>query len=110
MAAMSIIPVPVGPDGSFRTTAMVEAGQTSAVVARAWVTFGSTWGASRVRIASLDDAGRVMPRGELVAEVANNRRVVLEVPSGTVMVTIEGRTDPGAVPAAAVSEILRDYD
>jgi hypothetical protein len=106
----SLIPVVPQPDGSFRATAMVETGSTSAVVGRAWVTFGSTWGNSHVRIAALDDAGRVMPRGELVAEVPNNRRVVLEVPSGAVMVTIEGRTDPGAVPAAAVSEILRDYD
>jgi hypothetical protein len=105
---MSIIPIAVQPDGSFRATAMVEAGRTSAVVSRAWVTFGSTWGASHVRITALDDAGRVMHRGELAADVANNRRVVLEVPSGTVMVTVEGRTDPGAVPAAAVSELLRD--
>lgn len=106
----SVIPVVPQPDGTFRATAMVEAGRTSAVVGRAWVTFGSTWGASHVRITALDDSGRVPPRGELVADVPNNRRVVLEVPSGTVMVTIEGRTDPAAVPAAAVSEILRDYD
>lgn len=61
-------------------------------------------------ITALDDQGVVMPRGVLRADVPNNRRVVLEMPSGTVMVTLEGRTDPGAVPAAGVSEIWRDYD
>jgi hypothetical protein len=104
------IPVVPQPDGSFRATAMVEAGRASAVVARAWVTFGTTWGASHVLITALDDQGRVMDRGVLRADVPNNRRVVLEVPSGTVMVTIEGRADPGAVVAAAVSQIARDHD
>lgn len=104
------IPIAPHPDGSFRVAAMVEAGHSSAVVKRSWVTFGSTWGASEVLITALDDHGNAMPRGVLRAEVPNNRRVVLEMPSGAVMVTVEGRTDPGAVPAAGVSEIWRDYD
>ncbi|MBC8093799.1 MAG: hypothetical protein H7Y15_18050 [Pseudonocardia sp.] len=54
---MPPIPITPEPDGSFRATAMVEAGRSSAVVNRAWV-------------------------------------------------TVEGRCDPGAVPAAAVSELL----
>lgn len=37
------IPIAPHPDGSFRATAMVEAGRSSAVVKRSWVTFGSTW-------------------------------------------------------------------
>lgn len=104
------IPITPRPDGSFRATAMVEAGRSSAVVERSWVTFGSTWGGSHVLITALDDNGHVMPRGVLEADVPTNRRVVLEMPSGAVMVTVEGRTDPGAVPAAGVSEIWRDYD
>lgn len=107
---MDPIHITPAPDGTFRATAMVEAGRTSAVVHRAWVTFGSTWGNSHVIITALDDAGRVMPRGQLESHVPNNRRVVLEVPSGAVMVTVEGRCDPGAVPAAGVAEIDRDYD
>jgi hypothetical protein len=103
-------PIPITPlqDGSFRATAMAEAGRSSAVVDRAWVTFGSTWGAAQVAITALDDQGQVMPRGRLEARVVNNRRVVLELPSGVVMVTVEGRCDPGSIPAAAVSELLRD--
>ena len=106
------VPIPVvpQPDGAFRASAMVEAGHVSAVVARAWVTVGSTWGASHVLITALDDQGRVLDRGVLRADVPNNRRVVLEAPSGTVMVTIEGRADPGALVAAAMSQIVRDYD
>ncbi len=105
-----MVPVPITPqpDGSFRATVMAEAGRTSAVVARAWVTVGSTWGSSQVLVTALDDEGRVMDRGVLRADVPNNRRVVLELPSGAVMVTIEGRAEPGAVVAAAVSELLRD--
>lgn len=105
---MAPVPLAPQPDGSFRAAVMAEAGWTSAVVARAWVTFGSTWGASHVLITALDDQGRVMTGGVLQADVPTNRRVVLELPSGVVMVTVEGRTDPGAVPAAAVSELLRD--
>ena len=105
-----MVPVPITPqpDGSFRATVMAEAGRTSAVVARAWVTVGSTWGSSHVLVTALDDQGRVLDRGVLRADVPNNRRVVLELPSGVVMVTIEGRAEPGAVVAAAVSELLRD--
>jgi hypothetical protein len=105
---MPLIPITPQPDGSFRATAMVEAGASSAVVHRAWATFGSTWGASQVVLTALDDQGRVMPRGVLEAHVVNNRRVVLELPSGVVMLTVEGRCEPGAIPAAAVSELLRD--
>lgn len=105
---MPLIPITPQPDGTFRATAMVEAGKSSAVVNRAWATFGSTWGASQVVLTALDDQGRVMPRGQLEAHVVNNRRVVLELPSGVVMLTVEGRSEPGAVPAAAVSELLRD--
>jgi hypothetical protein len=105
---MAPVPLTPQPDGSFRATVMAEAGSTSAVVARAWVTVGSTWGSSHVLVTALDDEGRVMDRGVLRADVPNNRRVVLELPSGVVMVTIEGRAEPGAVVAAAVSELLRD--
>lgn len=87
---------------------MVEAGRASAVVNRAWVTVGSTWGDSQVALTALDDQGRVMPHGRLDAHVVNNRRVVLELPAGVVMLTVEGRCDPGAVPAVAVSELLCD--
>ncbi|MEJ3653510.1 hypothetical protein WEH80_11050 [Actinomycetes bacterium KLBMP 9759] len=107
---MTPIAITPGPDGSFRSTAMVETGRSSLVVRRAWVTFGSTWGGSQVLISALDDAGRVMHQGVLDAHVQNNRRVVLELPSGAVMVTVEGRCDPGAVPAAGLSELLRDDD
>lgn len=105
---MTPIPLTPHPDGSFRATVMAEAGRSSAVVTRAWVTFGSTWGGSHVLITALDDQGRVMQRGVLEADVPNNRRVVLELPSGVVMVTVEGRTEPGAIPAAGLSELLRD--
>ena len=104
------IPLHVHPDGTFRATVMAEAGRTSAVVKHAWVTFGSTWGSSTVVITALDDRGAVMRDGRLEARVENNRRVVLKLPSGVVMATVEGRSDPGAVPAAGVAEIDRDYD
>lgn len=46
MSPWAPVPLTPQPDGSFRATVMAEAGRTSAVVARAWVTVGSTWGGS----------------------------------------------------------------
>lgn len=92
-----------GADGTFRTTAMAEAGASSLVVARTWLTVGSTFGGAHVKVTALDTNGNAMgPAGMLETDLANNRRAVLELPSGVVMVTVEGTAQGGAVVAASL--------
>ncbi len=100
-----VAPIAITPaaDGTFRSTAMAEAGASSAVVARAWLTVGTTFGGAHVKITALDTNGNAMgPTGMLETDLANNRRAVLELPSGVVMVTVEGRAAAGVVVAAAL--------
>jgi N-acetylmuramoyl-L-alanine amidase len=106
VAPLTITP---GPDGSFRTTAMAEAGASSLVVARSWVTVGSTFGTARVKVTALDNNGNAMgPGGMLETDLANNRRAVLELPSGVVMVTVEGKANgPGVVVAASMVNLAK---
>jgi N-acetylmuramoyl-L-alanine amidase len=100
VAPLTITP---GPDGSFRTTAMAEAGASSLVVSRIWLTVGSTFGSARVKVTALDSNGLAMgPAGTLETDLANNKRAVLELPSGVVMVTVEGTARAGAVVAASL--------
>lgn len=97
------IPITVNPDGTFRTTVCVEAGTSSLVVDRAFITFGSAWGATDFRVCALDTNGSVMgPAGQKVVTVPNNHRDYLEIPSGAVLATIEGTAPAGARPAAAL--------
>lgn len=98
---MSVIPVPLASDNTFRVTVPVEAGASSAVIARCWITVGSAWGSTKFVVSALDSKGAVMP-GQLTVNVANNLRAVLEVPSGAVLATIEGQASPGAVPGASL--------
>jgi GH25 family lysozyme M1 (1,4-beta-N-acetylmuramidase) len=98
---MIAIPLNVTPEGNFRATVMAEAGSSSAVIAKAWITLGSTWGDTSFTVTALDNQGRVMPGG-LRGTVRNNRQTGVPVPDGCVMATIEGRTTTGAVPAAAL--------
>lgn len=91
-------------DSSFRGTIMAEVGPLSAVVDRAWVTFGCTYapgGFAKVTVAALNDKGDVTLYKQF--DVANNRRIPsVELPAGTVMSTVEGITSPGAVVSAAL--------
>lgn len=99
VAPLTITP---GPDGSFRTTAMAEAGASSLVVSRIWLTVGSTFGSAHVKITALDNNGNPMgPAGTLETDLANNKRAVMELPSGVVMATIEGRVNGTGVVVAA---------
>lgn len=100
---MAPVPINIRSDGTFAETVMVEAGASSAVVAKAWITYGSTFGTSHFKISALDGAGHVMGT-QLENDVANNRRgPVMAVPDGAVMATIEGRLiDKGARPGAAL--------
>jgi hypothetical protein len=98
---MTDIPINPATDGTFRIAVMAEVGSASTVVGRAWITCGSTWGATTFTVTALDAAGNVMP-GAQRNTVANNRRVAMELPSGCVMATIEGVTAAGAHPAAAL--------
>lgn len=101
--SMSFIPVPCAADGTFKVTVPVEAGVSSAVVARAWISVGSAWGPTDFIISALNDKGSVMgPAAQVKTTVANNRRQVLEIPSGAVLATIEGKASPGAVPGASL--------
>lgn len=105
---MSFIPLPLAPDGSFKVAVSVEAGNSSLAFSRAFVTFGSCWGATDFRVAALGQDGLVMgPAAEKKKTVANNMRDFLEVPSGAVLVTIEGKAGSGAIPAASLVGLSR---
>jgi hypothetical protein len=104
---MSPILFDVAADGSFRATTVCEAGASSTVVARAWIVAGITWGSGDVLISFLDDNGIVMPPhpatpGQVRAQVANNKRLWAEAPSGAVLATVEGRITSGAQIAGAI--------
>ena len=98
---MTAIPLSVQPDGTFRAAVMAETGSASEVVAKAWITVGSTWGDTQFVVTALDANGQVMP-GQQKGTVGNNQRGVTPLPDGCVMATIEGRATTGAVPAAAL--------
>lgn len=104
---MSTIEIQRGADGSFRGVAVCEAGASSSLVARAWVVVGLAWGGTAdVLVSFLDDRGLVLPPGKAPgqkrAQVANNRRLVADVPDGAVLVTVEGHASPGSVLSGAV--------
>jgi hypothetical protein len=100
---MSPIDIDVHSDGSFRAAAICEAGASSSVVAQAWVAFGVTWGSADCLISFLGDDGLVMgAAGQKRGQVTNNRRLVADVPSGAVLVTVEGQCTNGSVPTAAI--------
>ena len=84
---------------------MAEAGGDSIVVARAWITVGSTWGNSSFVITALDGGGRVLVQQRF--DVPNNNTRVVELPGGSKLATVEGRTDAKAIPAAALVSLNR---
>jgi hypothetical protein len=102
---VAVIPITVASDNTFRSTVMAEAGGDSIVVARAWITVGSTWGNSSFTITSLDGGARVLLQQRF--DVPNNNTRVVELPGGSKLATVEGRTDPKAIPAAALVSLNR---
>ena len=80
-------------------------GGDSIVVARGWITVGSTWGNSSFVITALDGGGRVLLQQRF--DVPNNNTRVVELPGGSKLATVEGRTDPKAIPAAALVSLNR---
>lgn len=97
---VSAIPITVGADNKFRATAMAEGPGVSQVVADAWVTIGSTWGASSWTITALDATGAPVDQRKFA--LANNRSDVYDVPDKCKMLTLEGTADAGALLAAAL--------
>jgi hypothetical protein len=102
---VAVIPITVAADNTFRSTVMAEAGGDSIVVARAWITLGSTWGNSSFTVSALDGVGRVLLQQRF--EVPNNNTRVVELPGGSKLATVEGRADPKAIPAAALVSLNR---
>ena len=102
---VAVIPITIAADNTFRSTVMAEAGGDSIVVARAWVTLGSTWGNTTFTITALDGGGRPMLQQRF--DVPNNNTRVVELPGGCKLATVEGKTDPRAIPAAALISLHR---
>ena len=102
---VAVIPITVAADNTFRSSVMAEAGGDSIVVARAWITVGSTWGNSSFTITALDGGGRVLLQQRF--DVPNNNTRVVELPGGSKLATVEGRTDAKAIPAAALVSLNR---
>lgn len=97
-----VVPIEIRPgaDGIFRTAVMAEAGSSSQTVAKAWITYGSTWGAAKFTITSLKADGTVMGPPH-TKDVANNHSGWVELPDGVHMATVEGKAS-GSVPVAAL--------
>ena len=102
---VAVIPITVAADSTFRSAVMAEAGGDSIVVARAWVTLGSTWGSTSFTVTALDGGGRVLLQQRF--DVPNNSTRVVELPGGSKLATVEGRIDPNAIPAAALVSLNR---
>ncbi|HEY0816016.1 MAG TPA: M15 family metallopeptidase [Pseudonocardia sp.] len=102
---VAVIPINLGSDGTFRSAVMAEAGGDSIVVARAWITVASTWGRTAYTVTALDGVGRPMTQQRF--DVPNNATRVMELPSGCKLVTLEGKADPNAIPAAALISLNR---
>jgi hypothetical protein len=102
---VAVIPITVAADNTFRSAVMAEAGGDSIVVARAWITLGSTWGNSSFTVSALDGGGRVLLQQRF--DVPNNNTRVVELPGGSKLATVEGRTDAKAIPAAALVSLNR---
>lgn len=94
---VSRIELNVNPDGTFRETVMVEAGASSAVIARAWLTWGTGYKPAHFDVHCLGSDGKVMgAAAEKHKDLKVNERDYLEVPSGAVMATIAGTVTAGA--------------
>jgi hypothetical protein len=102
---VAVIPLTVGSDGTFRAAVMAEAGGDSIVVARAWITIGSTWGNTAFTVTALDGVGRPMTQQRFT--VPNNSTRVMELPSGCKLATLEGKVEPNGIPAAALVSLNR---
>jgi hypothetical protein len=102
---VAVIPITVASDNTFRSAVMAEAGGDSIVVARAWITLGSTWGNTSFTVSALDGGGRVLLQQRF--DVPNNNTRVVELPGGSKLATVEGRTDAKAIPAAALVSLNR---
>ena len=102
---VAVIPITVAADNTFRSAVMAEAGGDSIVVARAWITLGSTWGNTSFTVSALDGGGRVLLQQRF--DVPNNNTRVVELPGGSKLATVEGRTDAKAIPAAALVSLNR---
>lgn len=98
---VSEIRIELDHEGKFRVPVMAESGGNSRVVGQAWITYGTTWGATSFTLTALDAGGHVMGP-QRSHELANNRSDVFTLPPGTRMVTVEGQARAGAVPAAAL--------
>jgi hypothetical protein len=102
---VAVIPLSVGTDGTFRAAVMAEAGGDSIVVARAWITIGSTWGHTTYAVTALDGVGHPMTQQRF--DVPNNSTRVMELPGGCKLATVEGKADTGATPAVALISLNR---
>ena len=102
---VAVIPITVAADNTFRSAVMAEAGGDSIVVARAWITLGSTWGNTSFTVSALDGVGRVLLQQRF--DVPNNNTRVIELPGGSKLATVEGKTDAKAIPAAALVSLNR---
>lgn len=95
-----------GPNGAFRGATTVEQGDTSAVVAQAWLTFGVTYAdptkATAVLCSSLGANGVVLE--QKTYKLANNASDFYVPHPMARQITIEGGTQPGAIIAASLVE------
>jgi len=104
---MAFVPIRVAADGTFYESFPVEAGTSSTVIDRAFITWGSAWGGTHFKVSCLDTNGGVMA-GQKSGDIANNRRDWLEIPSGAVLATVEGKVaSMGARPSAALVSKIR---
>jgi hypothetical protein len=96
------VDIRIAPDqsGDFRSAAKVEVGGATATgYAKAYLTLGSTWGATTFRVTALGSDG---PMWSWDARLDTNAHWACELPTGTRTVTVEGNTAARAVPVAGL--------
>lgn len=98
-----VVDVPIRPDqsGDFRSAAKVEVGLGTATgYTAAYLTLGSTWGATDFTVTALGSGAVVLQ--QWTGRVTDNGHWPLQLPVGTRTATVEGTAGLGTVPVAAL--------
>jgi hypothetical protein len=106
---MSAIPITIKGDNTFALTVMAECGNSSAVIAQTWLTYGVNNGTAHFEFQAYGGNGQTLgpeyandpwkAHGHRTVDLANHGRSYMTLPNGTVHVLVTGYCSAGALPA-----------